>query len=335
MTLPDPLRRPLALALLLALPGCSSGTREATPPPTTDGYVEADDGVQLYYKSVGEGEQTVVIPAGLYLEDLLAPLAKGRRLVFYDPRNRGRSEVADLSTVSLDQQVADLEAVRRGLGIERMAILGWSGLGMEAAVYAIRHPDRVERLVQVSAVPPAAALMSSAGGDRRAERIDLEAVRALEARWEAGEFDSAQGEFCRQHQALTLPGSFADTSFVSQVPNVCQYENEWPVHLWPYFGALLGSFGEYDWRPQLRDLRVPRLVIHGREDGIPIEGGHAWAAGFDNARFVELSPAGHFPFLEQEEAFFRIVDEFLDGEWPEEAVVLGADGAPAPSGAGS
>jgi len=319
-----------ALSLLIAL-GCgSNATQEQSPPAVAEGFVEADDGVQLYYKSVGEGDQVVVIPVGLYLEDLLAPLAKDRRLVFYDPRNRGRSEAAELSTVSLDRQVADLEAVRRELGIERMALLGWSGLGMETAVYAIRHPERVERLVQVAAVPAASALFASAGGDRRAERLDVEAIRALETRWQAGGFDSTQGEFCRQHGALTLPGSFADTSFIRQVPDVCQYENEWPVNLWPYFGALLGSFGEYDWRPELQALRVPRLVMHGREDGIPIEGGRAWAAGFETARFIELSPCGHFPFLEQREVFLRAVDEFLRGEWPAEAVALPAGEAVAP-----
>ena len=58
----------------------------------------------------------------------------------------------------------------------------------------------------------------------------------------------------------------------------------------------------------------------GSRHGIPLEGGRAWAAGFPTARLIVLSPAGHFPFLEQPAAFFPAVDRFLDGEWPEEAV---------------
>ena len=56
--------------------------------PTRDGYVTTDDGVRLDYKIVGDGGETVVIPVGLYLEDLLASLAvlrgAGRSFGDYD-----------------------------------------------------------------------------------------------------------------------------------------------------------------------------------------------------------------------------------------------------------
>jgi pimeloyl-ACP methyl ester carboxylesterase len=94
------------------------------------------------------------------------------------------------------------------------------------------------------------------------------------------------------------------------------------VNIWPYFGKLLGSFGNYDWRPQLANLRVPRLVIHGREDGIPLAGARAWAAGFQDARLLVLSPAGHFPFIERPNEFFPAVDQFLRGAWPAAAVTV-------------
>lgn len=61
---------------------------------------------------------------------------------------------------------------------------------------------------------------------------------------------------------------------------------------------------------------IPRLVIHGREDGIPLAGAEAWVAGHPTARLLVLSPAGHFPFLEQRELFMQAVDEFLRGRWP-------------------
>jgi pimeloyl-ACP methyl ester carboxylesterase len=298
------------------------------PAAVQDGFVTTDDGVSLYYRVVGTGSETVVIPMAVYLEDLLAPLARpGRRVVFYDPRHRGRSGRGELQRVSLDRQVEDLEQLRATLGIERMALIGWSGLGMEMAVYAIRHPERVSRLVQVGAVPPAASILRAAGGDRRVERTDREAIAALDRRFAAGEFANDQAGFCRARTRLTRPASFADTSLMTGVPDVCRWENEWPVHLWPYFDALLGSFGEYDWRDRLTRLGVPRLVIHGREDGIPLEGARAWAAGFSTARLLVLSPAGHFPFLEQPQAFFPAVDRFLSGEWPPQAAPVSASAA--------
>lgn len=286
-----------------------------------------EDGTRIYYEAIGElgseeGRVPVVVPMAMTLSDLLAPLAEGRRLVFYDPRNRGRSDASDLASVSLDRQILDLERLREALGIERMALIGWSGLGMEMAAYAVRHPDRVTRLVQVAPVPPTAAMMS-ATGDRRSGRVDQAAVARIDSMAESGEIDAA--EHCRRRRAVTGPASFQDRSLVDRVPDPCRFENEWPDNLFPYFGALLGSFGDYDWLPAMRELEIPRLVIHGREDGIPVEGGRAWAAGFPNARFLELSPAGHFPFVEQPEAFFAAVDAFLEGEWPKEAIALPGD----------
>lgn len=288
------------------------------------GFVTTADSVRLFYRVVGEGPEAVVIPVGFYLEDLLAPLATpDRRLVFYDPRHRGRSSRGDLARVSLDRQIEDLEQLRSALGIERMAIVGWSGLGMEMAVYALRHPERVTRLVQVGAVPPAARIMREAGGDRRAERTDREAIAALDRRFQAGEFAADPAGFCRARNRLTLGANFADTALADRVPDVCRWENEWPVHLWPYFGALLGSFGDWDWTRELAGLTIPRLVVHGREDGIPLAGARAWAA-YPTARLLVLSPAGHFPFIERPDEFFPAVDRFLAGAWPAEAEVVAA-----------
>ena len=306
-------RTTLGLIAVLCI-GCAPSA-----PEVVRGHVTTDDGVALSYQIVGNGKQTVVVPMSIYLREALAPLAErgDRRLVFYDPRHRGPSDRGDMNAVSLDRQVQDLEQLRAGLGIDSMAIIGWSGLGMETAVYTLRHPHRVTRLVQVGAVPPAASIMR-AQGDARVS-VNRDAVQALDQRNQAGEFASAPQEYCRARNRLTTPANFVDTTFVSRVPDVCAFENEWPVHLYPYFGKLLGSFGDYDWRPQLKALAVPRLVIHGREDGIPLAGARAWTAGFDNARLLVLSPAGHFPFLERAAEFFPAVDLFLRGEWPNAA----------------
>jgi pimeloyl-ACP methyl ester carboxylesterase len=309
-----------AAAVLSVLASALFGCSDRATPAVVEGHVTTNDSVRLYYRIVGDGSETVVVPMALYLETLLTPLARpGRRLVFYDPRHRGRSARGELARVSLDRQIEDLEQLRAALGIERMALIGWSGLGMEMAVYAIRHPNRVTRLVQVGAVPPAARIMRDAGGDRRAERTDRAAIAALDRRYEAGEFVEDPAGFCRARTRLTRPSSFADTTLAARVPDVCQWENEWPVHLWPYFETLLGSFGDYDWTDEIAGLDLPRLVIHGREDGIPLAGARAWAAGFSNARLLVLSSAGHFPFIERPDAFFPAVDRFLGGEWPPEA----------------
>lgn len=307
----------LGVVMLLAL-ACGGRTTAVR-----DGFVVTDDSVRLYYRIVGDGPDVVVIPLALYLDDLLAPLAApGRRLVFYDLRHRGRSGAGDLASVSLERQFTDLEQLRVALGIERMALIGWSGLGMEMAVYGMRHPDRVTRLVQIAAVPPAARMMRETGGDRRAARMDGAALDALDRRVDAGEFADDPAGLCRARNRLTQPASFEDTTLVVRVPDVCRWENEWPSRLGPYFAALMRSLNDWDWTAEMHRLQMPRLVIHGREDGIPLAGARAWAAGSPNARLLVLSPAGHFPFIEQPEAFFPAVDRFLAGDWPPNAELI-------------
>ncbi|MGE0553097.1 MAG: alpha/beta fold hydrolase [Gemmatimonadales bacterium] len=297
--------------VLLPLLACGASEEPPAAPVAREGRASMDDGVELYYRIEGRGEPTLVVPVAVFLSEPLRRLAESRRVVFFDARHRGRSGTGPLDSVSLDRQVRDLEGLRRALDLDSMDLLGWSGPAMEVGAYTIRHPDRVRRLIQVSPVPPAASLMQELGGDSRGGGRDQAAIESLTDRWERGEVGEAQ--FCREHRRLSLPASFADTALVARVPDVCAFENEWPVNLWPYFDALLGSFADYDLRPALAELRVPRLVIHGREDGIPIAGGRAWVEGYPNARFLELSPAGHFPFIERPEEFFRAVEDFLGG----------------------
>ncbi len=315
---------PIGVVILFGLTVSLAQLASAAPTVRTEGYVSTDDGTGLYYVEKGSGPNVLVAPIALYLEPhLLEDLAKSRRVIFYDPRNRGRSDSADLSSVSLDRQIEDLESLRKKLGIEKMALLGWSGLGMEMAVYTLRHPDRVTRLIQMSPVPPAASIMRESG-DARAEMGDQTALEALDSRGDAGEFDETPEEYCRLRNALTDPTNFVDTELAKKVPDVCVHENEWPKNLWPYFGALLPSFGDYDWRDDLQDLKIPRLVIHGREDGIPLSGAEAWVAGYPEARLLVLSPSGHFPYIEQKEAVLTAINTFLGGEWPQDAVAVTA-----------
>jgi proline iminopeptidase len=300
-----------------AAPTLGQGAREVS---VTEGYVTAEDGTRLFYKTIGDGPEQIVVPVGLFLEEALRPLANDeRRLVFYDPRGRGRSDSPDTLRVSLDHQISDVEAIRNGLGIERMALIGWSGLGMEMVVYAMRHPDRVTRIVQVAPVAPRNTPHNERAYAERASRIDQEAAARLEERRAAGEFAEDPSGFCRAQAALNRVASFADPERAGEVPDVCGYPNEWADNLGPLFRALMGSFGDYDWRAELGSLEVPRLVIHGADDAFPVEGSREWVEGHSNARLIVLEDAGHFPFIERPDAFFPAVDAFLGGEWPPEA----------------
>jgi proline iminopeptidase len=306
-------------AVLLAMLCGICPITEATS-QESEGYAVTPDSVRLWYRIVGQGKETVLAPVAVYHGTRLDGLAVGRRLVLFDPRGRGRSDSVPAAKVSLDHQTSDIETIRQVVRADRVALIGWSGLGMELFVYTLRHPDRVTRLVQLAPVPPRRDPFMEGMMASRRSRTDSSAWAALQARKSRGEFEADEARWCRELARVTRPASFGDVRFTRQVPDVCGLRNEWPSRLSPYFEALLGSFGAFDWRSELSKVRVPRLVIHGERDNIPLAGNKEWVAGQPNARLLVIPGAGHWPHYERSDQTLAAIDTFLRGRWPKESV---------------
>ena len=115
-------------------------------------------GVELFERRVGEGPPVVVLHGGPgashdYLRPGFDLLATGRSLIYYDQRGGGQSPVPAGTPVGWQEQVADLEELRKQWGFGRMPLVGYSWGGLLAMLYATTHPDRVERLALVSPAP--------------------------------------------------------------------------------------------------------------------------------------------------------------------------------------
>jgi proline iminopeptidase len=112
--------------------------------------VVADDQIRLHVGVTGSGADVVVLSGGPgcvhYLEDdAIAP--RGMRAWFPEPRGVGRS---DGGPHDLEQAVADLEAVRRAVGVESWIVLGHSWGSDLAVRYALDHPDRIRAVVGIA-----------------------------------------------------------------------------------------------------------------------------------------------------------------------------------------
>lgn len=317
LTPPAALFLALAVVVLSATALAPGAPSLGAQTPVWDGYVTTPDGVRLYHRIVGDGPEVVLVPVATFHGTRLDALANDRRrIVLFDPRHRGRSGRGDLASVSLDRQIADVEAVRGAVGAERVDLIGWSGLGMELWAYALRHPERVRRIVQLAPIPPRQEPWIGRMVADRAVRLDSAALEDFGARVAAGAFtDDPEGR-CQESNRIEWAATFADPARVDEAPDVCKLPNEWGQNLGPYFDALLGSFGAYDWRPSLDSVPVPRLVIHGAQDNIPLEGNMEWVEGRPEARILVVEGAGHWPHYERPEEVLRAIDAFLGGEWP-------------------
>jgi proline iminopeptidase len=290
----------------------------ASPTPA-EGYVTAEPGVRLRYRLSGTGPETVVIPGQAWWASHAETLARGRRVVVYDPRNRGRSDaVSDVARLGMDHDLRDLETLRRHLSLPRMTLVGWSYLGAMVALYAAEHPDHVAALVQIGPLPPRRDPYWDAYLKDQAARMDPEEQRQLAQMREAGLPELDPRAYCRAYWPAFVRATLArPAATAAAVPaGLCDMPNEWPQNIVATAGQVVGGLGAWDWRSKARSVGARVLVIHGARDNVPLDSSREWARILPDARLLVLEDSGHFPFAEQPEDFLRAVDAFARGEWP-------------------
>jgi len=136
--------------------------------------VQAPDGAGLFVNEIGpaDGPPVVVLHGGPaahhdYLLPGFARLADEFRLILYDQRGGGRSRAAGDVPLDFDTQVADVEAVILGSGLQAAHVVGYSFGGLIAMVFAARHPARVAKLALCSSAPPHLEYRARAGRGTR------------------------------------------------------------------------------------------------------------------------------------------------------------------------
>jgi proline iminopeptidase len=273
------------------------------------------NGARIRYQVSGNGAPVVVqapgwgIGAGAYGPSL-SPLAATSTLVSYDPRGSGNSQrVVDPTTLNVGQFVADLDSLRAALSFERVAIVGHSHGGYIALNYALAHPDRVSRLVLVD------SQVGGFGGPSDDFQQRLTALSAQPAYADAAKTfmgpwnmtsDADMGAFLRR----VLPLYFHDVAHAGPLTDAML---ESPPSL-AALQSTMATDGSFPVLDRLDEIAVPVLVIGGRHDFIcPPSQMELLASKLPNARLVFFEHSGHFPWIEEPEAFFPEVTAFLNG----------------------
>lgn len=291
--------------------------------PSRDGYLTGADGVQLYYKVLGTGRDTVVVLHGGpgmsmgYLDRDLAPLAHGRTVIFYDQRGGGKSQiVADPAQLTLDRHLADLEAVRAYFGIQGMTLVGHSWGALLAGFYARAHAGRLEKLVLLNPAPLSAPLWAEfeATITARADAATNARIGEIVGLWFAGQVNQA---LCEEFIRLRFSTYFADPANMANLRGGwCEVTDEVAAGLLPTHLTILGSLGLWDLSGELSHVSVPTLVVHGTADAVPFASSQAFAAAIPGAQLWVMEDVGHFPWMESPVAFFTGLNNFLRRENP-------------------
>jgi len=268
----------------------------------------AGAGVELFARWVGDGGPTVVALHGGpgashdYLRPQFDALARARTILYYDQRGGGRSEVPRDTPLGWRDHVADLAAISAAEG-PRLTLLGFSWGGLLALLFALEHPDLVDRLALVA---PAGI---HAGVRARFER-------ALAERQAARQVTEARADLSRSGLRERDPDAFWRRAFELSVAGYFK-EPSRARNLTPFRvaaraqRAVWESLAGMDLRPQLPGVAAETLVLHGRFDPVPLESSEELARLMPHARLVIFEDSGHALYAEETARFVETLDAFL------------------------
>lgn len=244
-------------------------------------FCRAPDGVRIAYAVHGDGPPVLMNKVWIshlqydhedpMLGHLLEALGRIATVVRYDERGYGLSDW-DAEDLSLDARVGDLEAVTEAAGLERYAVMAMGQGGQTAIRHAVRHPQRVTRLI----------LNGTYAGVTDAYRARFEEyfetlVQVVRFGW-------------------TLPDSrFRRVFSDSLIPGGTEEQKRWVDDLQPRctsrdtaIRAAVARRDE-DVTDLLAEVQAPTLVLHSRGNRMaPFEQGRMMASTVPDARFVPL-----------------------------------------------
>ena len=234
-------------------------------------------GTELYFDVEGAG----LVPAGAAMRErpvalvihggpgsdhsgfkpALSPLSGHMQLVYFDHRGQGRSARGDPALYTLDENVEDMEALRRHLGLGPVVSIGTSYGGMVAMAHAARYPEAVSHLVLIVTaahggfIPRAQAIL--------AERGTPEQQRVCKDLWDGG-FRSVADV---QHYYDVMGPLYARRHDAAAAATVRGRAEPSPEPLNRAFGPA-GFLRTFDLRPELARIDAPTLILAGRHDWI-------------------------------------------------------------------
>lgn len=279
-----------------------------------DGEVNRD-GVHLFYRIVGppSGDYVLVLSGGPgedinSMQGIADELGKRYRCIMWEQRGTGRSKLSayDASTINLNAYMEDIEALRKQLHAENFIVVGNSWGMILGLAYAGTHADAVRAVITIGSGPITFEYLGVFSDNQLARlgacELELRDFWKDPAR-ETADPDRATFERLR----VATIAYFYDRKKALQMQSELKPE-DYNFRVPP---AFLKAEGKYDFRPKLKTITAPVLLLQGRQD---LAGeANIWEAHslIKNSTLAFIDKCGHMPWLEQPEQTWKIVDDFL------------------------
>ena len=302
----------LIVAVVAILTACVEEAPDLSP---REGLLDVAGG-QVWYRITGTGTGTPLILlhggpgfTSHYLNPLAA-LGDERPVIFYDQLGSGRStRTADSTLWTTAHFVAQLDSLRRALGLREFHLLGHSWGTMLATQYVLAHPDAgVKSLILAS--PALSTARWVADADSLLTTLPDSIQRVIETHEAAGTYDAQEYQdavmaYYARYLWREPPGADVDSSFAGF--NAGLYGYMWG----PSEFSATGTLADFDVTDSLAMIEVPTLFTTGEHDEAVPATVRWYASLMPNAEVEIIRGAAHLTMQDAPGENVRVVREFL------------------------
>lgn len=248
--------------------------------------------VHLYYEEEGNGPPLFLLhgltASMVMYEKEMAQLKKNYRVIALDSRGHGQSE--KLSTYTLKDHVQDVIALMDHLEIKKATVIGVSMGSYIAQGVAVQSPERVDKLILVSA--------KSHGKTSSMARLFTQYESEIQ-----GLDQLEKMNYLSRYIFHNLELIGKSMKEMGETMTVLTPEQQLSANK---------ALEEFDFRAGLHKITAETLIISGKYDGLnPPENGREITSLIPCSRFIEFEKSGHSPNVEEPERFMKTITDFL------------------------
>jgi proline iminopeptidase len=258
-------------------------------------------------KETGKGEPLLIVHGGpglnhTYLLPHLKNLSRWYTLVFYDQRACGKSAIPSSDSTSLKFFADDMEEIRKNLGVEKILLFGHSWGAIPVTRYALDYPDRVKGIIYCNPVTLSKEY-DAIIHEQQSLRVTGRDSTNRSIIIGSPDFKAGKADAYRRLLILSFLHSFADEANFEKLKFELQPKFKQASQV--LYTGLAADLKDYNYYSSIQRFRFPTLILHGREDVLPLQASERLLESIPNSRLTIFRNSGHFIFMEEPKKFYQ------------------------------
>ena len=317
------MKKTLLAALLLFF--AANSFAQNFPDSYTGGKYYTVNGAKLYTVTAGSGDPLIVIPGGpggahlSYRAFDSLTIGSNIQMIYFDAFGRGKSDTAkDVKEYSLQRDIEDIEGLRVAMHLDKISLLGHSYGSLVAQGYAVKYGDHLAHLIIANGFH--SFIMWQENDDNSNHEIKTNYPEVWGRLMRIREEGMVSSDQLHQDIYGEVPYGFLYAYNPSKFlgGNAKPYPNSFNSKLYYQMVGKDGDFivgsdiGNFDYRKQLKDLKMPILIIAGRFDRVAVPWMQVKYKEYcPQAKFVMFEHSGHNPQVEEPAKEFALIKDFM------------------------